>query len=398
MLSPTQIDTVKSTIPLLSAAGTQITDHFYKRLFTHNPELQNVFNMAHQKSGRQPAALFDAIAAYATHIDNLDILTDTVMRIAHKHTSFNIQPAQYDVVGHHLIETLRELAPDDFTPEVEEAWIAAYAQLADIFIQVESELYKTRAKEEGGWQGFRRFRIAAKQPESELVTSFIFEPVDGRSVIDYKPGQYLGIKVHPEGAEFEEIRQYSLSTAPNGKTYRISVKREGAVDIDTAGVMSNYLHAHMNVGDEVELMPPAGDFFLRPSDSPIVLISAGVGLTPMQAMLDSLAAQNAQQPVTYLHACATKTQHSFKAHVNSQKDKLNLITFTWYEQADYIKDNEFEGRMRLALVRDKLPLGNGEFYLCGPMPFMLFVKRQLLELGVVDERIHYELFGPHQAM
>ena len=374
----------------------QITDHFYKRLFTHNPELQNVFNMAHQKSGRQPAALFDAIAAYATHIDNLDVLTDTVMRIAHKHTSFNIQPAQYEVVGHHLIETLRELAPDAFTPEVEDAWVAAYAQLADIFIKVEKELYQARANENGGWQNFRKFRIAAKQPESELVTSFVFEPLDGEPVIDYQPGQYLGIKVHPKEAEFEEIRQYSLSTVPNGKTYRISVKREG--NDATAGVMSNYLHTHMAVGDEVELMPPAGDFYLRPVNSPVVLVSAGVGLTPMQAMLDTLVAQSTQQPITYLHACANEAQHSFKAHVDSQQDKLNLTTYTWYEQAGYLNENEFEGRMRLALIQDKLPLGEGEFYLCGPMPFMLFVKQQLLELGVADERIHYELFGPHQAM
>ena len=103
MLSQQHIDTVKATIPLLASAGTAITEHFYKRMFSHNPELKDVFNMTHQRTGGQPAALFNAIAAYATHIDNLEVLTSAVMRIAHKHTSFNIQPNQYDIVGHHLI-------------------------------------------------------------------------------------------------------------------------------------------------------------------------------------------------------------------------------------------------------------------------------------------------------
>jgi len=394
MLSQQHIDTVKATIPLLASAGTAITEHFYQRMFLHNPELKNVFNMTHQKTGGQPAALFNAIAAYATHIDNLEVLTGAVMRIAHKHTSFNIQPDQYDIVGHHLIETLRELAPDAFTKDVEEAWVAAYGQLADIFIKIESDLYKERAAQAGGWEDFRRFRVASKTPESDLVTSFVFEPTDGGAVIDYLPGQYLGVKLHPKGNEYDEIRQYSLSTAPNNQTYRISVKREGSDDM--AGVMSNYLHDHLNVGDEIEAMPPAGDFFFKDKQTPVVLISGGVGLTPMQAMLNTLAKQQYSHPVSYLHACANQGQHSFKDHVNSLKDTLNLSVHTWYEQASEAEDGVIEGNMELDQIKGGLPLSNGEFYLCGPVGFMMFVKQQLLTLGVEADRIHYELFGPHK--
>lgn len=396
MLSQQHIDTVKATIPLLASAGPAITEHFYQRMFAHNPELKHVFNMTHQRTGGQPAALFNAIAAYATHIDNLEVLTGAVMRIAHKHTSFNIQPDQYDIVGHHLIETLRELAPDAFTQDVEEAWVAAYGQLADIFIKVEGDLYAERAGQQGGWKDFRRFRVASKTPESDLVTSFVFEPVDGGAVIGYQPGQYLGVKLHPKGNEFDEIRQYSLSTTPNGKHYRISVKREGTGDIK--GVMSNYLHDHLNVGDEIEAMPPAGDFVFQDKQTPVVLISGGVGLTPMQAILDTLAKQQYSHPVSYLHACAHQGQHSFKEHVNSLKGQLNLSVHTWYEQADSEEDGVLNGMMQLEAIKDSLPLTNGEFYLCGPVGFMMFVKQQLLTLGVEADRIHYELFGPHQEV
>lgn len=394
MLSQQHIDTVKSTIPLLASAGPAITEYFYKRMFLHNPELKHVFNMTHQKTGGQPAALFNAIAAYATHIDNLEVLTSAVMRIAHKHTSFNIQPDQYDIVGHHLIETLRELAPEAFTKDVEEAWVAAYGQLAGIFIKIESDLYKERAAQAGGWTDFRRFRVASKTPESDLVTSFVFEPIDGGPVIDYLPGQYLGIKLHPKGKEYDEIRQYSLSTAPNNQTYRISVKREGSDDM--AGVMSNYLHDHLNVGDEIEAMPPAGDFIFQDKQTPVVLISGGVGLTPMQAMLNTLAKQSYAQPVHYLHACANQSQHSFKSHVNELKGSLALNVHTWYEQTDKTEEGVYQGNMQLDVIKEGLPISNGEFYLCGPVGFMMFVKQQLLTLGVEADRIHYELFGPHK--
>ena len=395
MLSQTHIDTVKATIPVLASAGTAITQHFYNRMFTHNPELKDVFNMSHQATGRQPAALFDAIAAYATHIDNLEVLTGAVMRIAHKHTSFNIQADQYAIVGHHLIETLRELLGDAFTPDIEAAWGAAYQQLADIFIKVEGDLYQANAAKEGGWEGFRKFRVARKQTESELVTSFTFVPVDGDKVVDYLPGQYLGIKVHPANHEFDEIRQYSLSTAANGQSYRISVKRE-LNDVKN-GVVSNYLHDGIEVGDEVELMPPAGDFSYQEHNRPVVLISAGVGLTPMNAMLDTLAAQGSQNPIFYLHACRNAKQHSFADHVAELSKTLNLTHYTWLENdAPENAEHVLAGQMQLGQVAEILPLADGDFYLCGPVGFMKFAKEQLLALGVSEDRVHYEVFGPHQ--
>ena len=144
-LTTNQISIIKQTIPLLESAGTAITEHFYQRLFTHHPELQHIFNMSNQHSGKQQFALFNAIANYAKHIDNLTVLLPMVEHIGHKHSSLNIQPEHYPIVGHHLIETLRELAPDAFTEEVEAAWAVAYQLLASRFIQKESAIYQANA-------------------------------------------------------------------------------------------------------------------------------------------------------------------------------------------------------------------------------------------------------------
>ncbi|GAL33433.1 flavohemoprotein [Vibrio maritimus] len=231
MLSNQHIEIIKSTIPLLESAGPALTQHFYQRMFAHNPELKDIFNMTHQKSGRQSVALFEAVAAYAKNIENLAALSAAVERIAHKHTSFHIKAEHYQIVGHHLIETLRELAPEAFTPAVEEAWTEAYLFLAQIFIDREEELYQLREKALGGWRGTRRFVVVEKTPESELVTSFVLEPEDGGKVLDYQPGQYLGIQVSPTGSDNVEIRQYSLSQAPTGSNYRISVKKSNRVSM-----------------------------------------------------------------------------------------------------------------------------------------------------------------------
>lgn len=393
MLSDKTIEIVKSTVPLLAQAGTVVTDHFYKRLFSHNPELKNIFNMTNQDTGRQQFALFNALAAYAQNIDNLAVLKEALARINHKHTSLNILPEHYPIVGAHLIGTLKELIPEQFTPDVEYAWREAYARLADICITEEAGLYEHSKNTLGGWAGTRQFVITNKQVESELVTSFTLTPVDGKAVITHKPGQYLGVKVKPESVEYEEIRQYSISQKSNGKNYRISVKKELQPKL---GVVSNYLHS-LTQGDIVELYPPAGDFFLRNNKKPVVLISAGVGQTPMLAMLETLLSDNPKQNIMYLHACENTQQHSFAHYLNELSTAYNnLQTITWFNQSG--EGIDFTGFMDLTAIKTQLPLTNGDFYLCGPAGFMVFVKKQLLALGVKNEHIHYEVFGPHQDL
>jgi len=392
MICDSVMTTIKKTIPLLEASGVAITEHFYRRLFDHHPELQHIFNMSNQQSGRQQLALFSAIAAYANNIDNLQALSAAVERIANKHSTLNIQQDHYDIVGHHLIETLRETAGSAFTDEVEHAWRIAYGVLAKIFVDRENTIYDRNESEPGGWKGPRLFRLIEKRIESAFVKSLVFEPSDKQPILAYKPGQYIGIRVTPPQHDFDEIRQYSLSSAPNGETYQISVKREIE---GRPGLVSNFLHDGLRLGDEVELFAPAGNFFLNDKVAPVVLISAGVGLTPMTSMLDVLAARRHSASISFLHACKNSAQHSFRKHIHRY---VNVDKHTWYADEKVNATGYYHGHMDLCAIENKLPLDNGEFYMCGPIPFMQYVKQQLLTLGVRTDRIHYEVFGPHDDL
>ncbi|WP_454008929.1 NO-inducible flavohemoprotein [Aeromonas sp. Marseille-Q7275] len=397
MLDQATIAVIKSTIPLLESAGPALTQHFYQRMFNHNPELKDVFNLAHQRSGGQPLALFSAVAAYARNIDNLGALAGAVERIAHKHTGFLIQPEQYHIVGSHLLATLKEMGGNAVTDEVVEAWGKAYGVLADIFIGREGELYREKASELGGWQGARPFLIKEKRQESELITSFVLAPVDGKPVLRFKPGQYISIRLNHPSLEHQEIRQYSLSDAPNGRDYRISVKRE------PHGQASNMLHDQLHVGDEVALMPPAGDFFLKTeTTTPVVLLSAGVGLTPMLSMLNQLLAEQPETEIRWLHACEHGAHHAFKEEIQAKsRQHASLQSRVWYrvpaEQDVQGMDYDFSGTLVLEQVTGLIP-ANAHYYFCGPLGFMKAVKDQLSSLGVPADRMHYEVFGPHQDL
>lgn len=396
MLDAHTIATVKATIPLLVETGPKLTAHFYDRMFTHNPELKEIFNMSNQRNGDQREALFNAIAAYASNIENLPALLPAVEKIAQKHTSFQIKPEQYNIVGAHLLATLDEM----FSPgqEVLDAWGKAYGVLAGVFINREAEIYQDNASKTGGWEGTRAFRIVKKTPRSALIASFEMEPVDGQPVADYQPGQYLAVWLKPEGFEFQEIRQYSLTRKADGRGYRIAVKRENG------GQVSNWLHNEAKEGDIVHLAAPAGDFFLNVEpQTPVTLISGGVGQTPMLAMLDTLAKNHHPAQVNWFHAAENGEVHAFADEVNALGAELpHFTSYLWYRaptEADrQAAAFDSEGLMALEPLAANLQNPQMQFYLCGPVAFMQHAAKQLVALGVSSDRIHYECFGPHKVL
>ncbi|WP_342324011.1 NO-inducible flavohemoprotein [Kosakonia sp. BYX6] len=396
MLDAQTIATVKATLPLLAATGPKLTAHFYDRMFTHNPELKEIFNMSNQRNGDQREALFNAIAAYASNIDNLAALLPAVEKIAQKHTSFQIQPQQYDIVGAHLLATLDEM----FSPgqEVLEAWGKAYGVLAGVFINREAQIYTEHAEKPGGWQGTRAFRLVEKTPQSALITSFEFAPVDGQPVAAYQPGQYLAIWLKPDGFVHQEIRQYSLTRQPNGKSYRIAVKREDG------GQVSNWLHNDAKPGDIVHLAAPAGDFFMDvAANAPVTLISAGVGQTPMLAMLNVLAQSQHSAQVNWFHAAENGEVHAFADEVNQLGAALpRFYQHVWYRQPNAADEKagcfHSTGLMDLMSLEGNFSDPAMQFYLCGPVGFMQFAAQQLVTLGIAKEHIHYECFGPHKVL
>ncbi|OQP30898.1 NO-inducible flavohemoprotein [Pantoea latae] len=394
MLDAQTIATVKSTLPAVAAVGPKLTAHFYDRMLSQHPELKNVFNMNNQRNGDQREALFNAICAYGANLDNLAALLPAVEKIAQKHTSLLIKPEQYAIVGENLLATIKELLnPGE---EVLAAWGRAYGVLADVFIQREEAIYQETEQLQGGWRGTRAFRISAIEAQSAVIKSFTLTPVDGGPVAPFKPGQYLTVQLHPVEFAFQQNRQYSLTHTSNGKTYRIAVKR------DAQGSVSGWLHEKAQVGDVLELTAPHGDVFMDvATDTPVALISAGVGVTPTLAMLHALAEQQHAAPVTWLHATENGAQHAFADEVAQTGARLRDFTKrVWYRVPEAADAGRFdaEGTMDLASESARLQDARTQFWLCGPVGFMQFVAGQLRDAGVEASRIHYEVFGPHKGL
>lgn len=311
MLTQKTKDIVKATAPVLAQHGYAIIQHFYKRMFQAHPELKNIFNMAHQERGEQQQALARAVYAYAANIENPESLSAVLKDIAHKHASLGVRPEQYPIVGEHLLASIKEVLGDAATDEIISAWAQAYGNLADILAGMESELYERSEERAGGWAGWRRFIVREKNPESDVITSFVLEPADGGPVADFEPGQYTSVAVQVPKLGYQQIRQYSLSDSPNGRSYRISVKREDG-GLGTPGYVSSLLHDEINVGDELKLAAPYGNFYIDVSaTTPIVLISGGVGLTPMVSMLKK-ALQTPPRKVVFVHGARNSAVHAMR--------------------------------------------------------------------------------------
>ncbi|WP_082232008.1 NO-inducible flavohemoprotein [Halobacillus massiliensis] len=393
------ITTVKATVPVLAEHGEAITKHFYKRLFEAHPELKNIFNMTNQRAGRQSKALAGAVYAAAAHIDNLSAIFPAVNQIAEKHRSLNVRPEHYPIVGKYLLIAIKEVLQDAATPDIMNAWEEAYGVIAQAFIDVEAAKYKDAENQQGGWNGFRDFKIVEKVKESDVITSFYLQPEDGKAMASFRPGQYLTVRIDMPGEKFTHLRQYSLSDAPDKGYYRISVKREDGQSDNPDGIVSNYLHGEYNEGDILPITAPAGDFVLKEdSDAPLVLISGGVGLTPMMSMLQRMKDTQTDRDVYFIHAAQNEDVHAFKEDVKQAAAKMKSCqTKVIYSEPLEKGTADKEGIIELEWLQTVVPK-HAEFYFCGPTGFMKAVNGMLLEWGIPEERINFEFFGPKQEI
>ncbi|MDG9930196.1 MULTISPECIES: NO-inducible flavohemoprotein [unclassified Pseudomonas] len=391
MLSNEHIALVKATVPLLESGGEALTTHFYRIMLAEYPQVRPLFNQAHQASGDQPRALANGVLMYARHIDRLQALGPLVSQVVQKHVSLQILPEHYPIVGGCLLRAIREvLGAEIATDAVIEAWRLAYGQLAELLIGAEEEVYCASERAEGGWRGGRPFRVARKVRESEEITSFHLRPVDGGALLDFVPGQYIGLRLVIDGEEVR--RNYSLSTAPDGREYRISVKRE------PGGRVSSHLHERIGEGDEIELFVPAGDFTLNRSARPLVLIGAGVGITPLMAMLE--AAVHSGRPIRFIHCARHAGVQAFAARVDELVAAHPQVQrFYCLEEQRPGDGADAHGRLSLERLRAWLPVERDvDAYFLGPRPFMAAVRRDLRELGVPDAQARYEFFGPAASL
>jgi nitric oxide dioxygenase len=385
---------VKATVPALAEHGTAITAAMYARLF-QDAHIKSLFNHANQgEGGGQVHALAAAILAYAQNIDNLSALMPVVERIAYKHVGYHILPEHYPYVANALLAAIKEVLGDAATQEILAAWGEAYWFLADVLKARETVLREEILKAEGGWTGWRKFAVAEKIKESELITSFVLRPEDGGPVLRHRPGQYLTLRFDaPSQPDLK--RNYSISCAPNGEFYRISVKREAH---GQGG--SRHLHDRVEIGDILEATPPAGDFFLPDvPQRPVVLLSGGVGLTPMVSMVETIAADHEGLETYYIHGTLSSATHAMDRHVRAlARQHGNIHVNTFYstpEPHDQMGvSHDSEGFISPEWLVSHTPVREADVYLCGPKPFLRYFVSELALLGVPANQIHYEFFGP----
>ena len=393
-LTAETIALVKATVPALAEHGAAITATMYARLF-QDEHIRALFNLANQgEGGKQVHALAGAVLGYAQNIDNLGALAPVVERIAQKHIGYHILPEHYPYVANALLGAIVEVLGDAATPEIQAAWGEAFWFLADILKARETVIRDDIEHSDGGWNGWRKFVVAGKIRESEVITSFNLRPVDGEPVLRHKAGQYLTFRFDAPGHPGQK-RNYSISCAPNGETYRISVKRE-----ENGKGGSKFFHDHVEVGTVLEITPPAGDFFLDDQPQrPVVLLSGGVGLTPMVSMVETIAARHPKLEAYYVHGTLSSATHAMDDHVRALAAGHGAIKVaTFYsdplEQDEPGRTHDHSGLITADWLKANTPLTHADVYLCGPKPFLRAMVRGLSLAGVSSDRIHYEFFGP----
>ena len=268
-------------------------------------------------------------------------------------------------------------------PALSEGWKGSFRELL--------------AKPEGGasaapaWPGFRPLRVAEVRRESATISSFRLVPTDDEPPSpNVQPGQYLSVRVQPDADAPPLTRSYSLSDVLGERGYRISVKRDGAA--------SRYLHAHVKVGDVLDVAAPRGSFVLHDSDRPVVLISAGVGATPVLGMLHALARGHSARPVWWVHGARNGDEHAFGAEVDALLGALadghRVVAYSRPGDGDAVgSDYDVAGRLDLAALDGAGVPKDGDYYLCGPDGFMRAIGAALTARGVKPEHIATEAFG-----
>ncbi|WP_083772254.1 MOSC and FAD-binding oxidoreductase domain-containing protein [Methylocella silvestris] len=247
------------------------------------------------------------------------------------------------------------------------------------------------------WPGFRPLRVSRKLPESSSVVSLTFESVDGSSLTKALPGQFIVLRLKAVADAPALLRSYSLSGEPSAERYRVSVKRE------PHGAATAYIHDELRVGDVLEVSAPRGGFTLRPGDGPVVFLSAGIGATPLLAMLHALAAEASAREIWWLYGTRDHHDHPFAAETDALLQKLAYsrrhIFYSLPAAEDQLGvDFDARGHMDMGGVRELGTPRNADFYICGPSTFLSDLSAGLAEWGVASSNIHTEIFGSGPPM
>lgn len=384
-LTPGNAEIIKQTLPLVGANITKITPIFYEKMFTAHPELiADTFNRGNQKSGEQQKALAASIATFAAMLvdHNAPDPVEMLSRIGHKHVSLGIVEDQYPIVHDNLFAAIVEVLGEDVvTPEVAAAWDEVYWLMAKVLIDYERELYRSAGVADG--EVFTTAEIVSRKQLPAEAMEFTLRPDEmTEKFMDALPGQYASIGVRlPDDAR--QLRQYSLvDVDKEAGCIRIAVQRDGEV--------SSFLMDSLSDGDRVDATLPAGDLVLDDSNAPVVLVSQGIGSTPMVGMLSALAAAKSERQVVVLHADSSAQEHAQRDLQESLSAQIGGTYKPFYRESDQ--------RMNLEELAAEglLPTG-AHWFLCGGTSFLQNIREQIAdnEHALAPEKVAFELFSPN---
>lgn len=391
MLSAESEAVVKATASVVAENAEKITACFYPAMFEAYPELLRLFNQGNQATGEQSRALAGSVVAYAVQLVDPDApsFQHVMQRIAYKHISLGIRPEQYTIVGHYLLAAVAEVLGDAVTPEIARAWDEVYWLFATQLIAEEARLYQQAEIDPA--HPLRPYRVVRRIEETDNVTSLVLEPADGGQLPEIAPGQYVTVFVDlPDGNR--QPRQYTVSSVAMGTRLQITVQRVKGANGAPDGQVSSFLYDQVAVGDILDLSAPAGDFVVVSSDAPLLLASAGAGITTVLPIVELIANTQPHRKVIVAHADRTAQDHALRQtvlHVGRQID--DFTAYTWYESVDPSDRRSKKGLMDLTDVALPADL---QVFTCGPLPFMRHLRSSLLARGVPASAIRYEVFGP----
>lgn len=395
-LNDSQKQYIRSSIPILESSGVNLTKAFYQKMLGNYPEVLPYFNKAHQISLSQPRILAFALLNYAKNIDDLTSLSAFIDQIVVKHVGLQIKAEHYPIVGHCLLSTMQELLPIDVaTPAFLEAWTTAYGNLAKILIDCEKKVYQSQP-----WNGFVEFKVTELINESSDVKSVYLGPKDPAFRISHAhPGQYVSVLWEIPGLSHKTLREYSLSNRVDTcrNQFRISVRRVAG------GVVSNFVHDNLKVGDIVGVSPPAGNFVYKRSEEnvnrPLLCFAGGIGITPLIPIIETALLDG--RKVNFCYSSRNYVSRPFKQWLEQLKLKYkeNLKLKEFFSEESSVTKEQIVDEVMTRIINEedleKLDLSECDIYMLGPNNYMRFVKQELVKLGVEPNKVQSEFFGPY---
>lgn len=380
MLSEKDMDIIKQTVPVLQEKGVEITSFFYNRMFNEHPELRNMFNQTNQKKGLQSTALAQTVLAAAANIEQLGAIMPVVKEIAYKHVALQVPESGYKIVGENLIAAIMHVLDLKEEDPVIQAWINAYWEIADVFIQVEKDMYAEML-----WDGFQPFTVTNIENVASDIKAFTVSS-DKYDLRNFEAGQYITVDVSSDKLPYRAKRHYSI-VGGDEDTLTFAVKRD--VSEDSEGEVSTILHDEVKVGDDINLTAPVGAFRLHNTDKNQLFLASGIGVTPLVSMYEK-AIEVGVPNIQFIHNTTDVNDVPFSQHLSNDAAENDNVTYEIHDRKSngYITQED----LKQYVTEDT------EVYVCGGISFLKSIVNELYELGLDKSQIHFETFIPRLSV